>query len=345
DSISKMTVPQIGPEELAQVLKSTITARLPLLITGMPGIGKTEITKQICEKLKIRYIIFHPVISDPTDFKGMPWVVSEGGKFHGYFIPFAELQLMTETEEPLVVVFDDLGQAPSMVQAAIMQFLLERKLNMTAIKDGVTFVAATNRKKDKAAVTGILEPVKSRFATIVELVADQKAWRKWAMQAGLSKILIAFIDFRPELLCAFKPTSDFTNSPVPRTIENLDKLIKLDLPVQCRAAAYAGAVGMGFTREYLAFEQMYRDLKQINIIPENPESVPVPTKPDVKYAIVNALVNLTEKDNIVNIMAWIGKLPIEFQALYVSDIETMKNKLVETRPIIDWKIEHGSLRI
>ena len=38
--------------------------------------------------------------------------------------------------------------------------------------DQVTFIACTNRKTDMAGVTGILEPVKSRFISISELTRD-----------------------------------------------------------------------------------------------------------------------------------------------------------------------------
>ena len=65
---------------------------------------------------------------------------------------------------------DDLGQAPMSVQAAAMQLILARRINGFKISDKVIFMAATNRREDKAGVTGILEPVKSRFAWIVELV-------------------------------------------------------------------------------------------------------------------------------------------------------------------------------
>ena len=75
---------------------------------------------------------------------------------------------------------DDLGQAPPAVQAAAMQLILARRINGSLVSDEVCFVAATNRKNDKAGVARILEPVKSRFAAIVELTPCVEEWATWA---------------------------------------------------------------------------------------------------------------------------------------------------------------------
>jgi hypothetical protein len=57
-----------------------------------------------------------------------------------------------------------------------MQLILARRVNSFTLPDCVSFVAASNRRQDKAGVTGILEPVKSRFATILEVSPDLDDW-------------------------------------------------------------------------------------------------------------------------------------------------------------------------
>ena len=108
-------------------------------------------------------------------------------------------------------------------------------INGHRVSGQVVFIAATNRRTDRAGVSGILEPVKSRFATLVELTADINDWCVWAVGAGIAPEVIAFLRFRPELLCAFDPTSDLTNSPLPRTWHQVSKILSLDLPRDCRS--------------------------------------------------------------------------------------------------------------
>src|SRR5690606_27326440 len=102
---------------------------------------------------------------------------------------------------------DDLGQASPMVQAAYMQLLLARRIDGHVLPDCVTFVAASNRKQDRAGVSGLLEPVKSRFTCIMEIEPDLDSWIDWALGEGLPAELIAFLQFRgSELLHAPNPT-------------------------------------------------------------------------------------------------------------------------------------------
>lgn len=56
---------------LTQFLSFAIANRLPVLIKGKPGIGKSDIVEQSCKTAGAKLIISHPVVSDPTDFIGI----------------------------------------------------------------------------------------------------------------------------------------------------------------------------------------------------------------------------------------------------------------------------------
>lgn len=139
-----------------------------------------------------------------------------------------------------------------------MQLLLARRINGHRVSAQVTFIAATNRKQDKAGVSGILEPVKSRFVTIVELEPHLEDWVQWAVSHSMPAELIAFIRFRPQLLFDFAPSVDITNSPCPRTVHNVGRLMQLGLPAELEFEAYSGSAGEGFAVELLGFLQIYR---------------------------------------------------------------------------------------
>ncbi len=69
------------PSELSTLLQKTLHARLPVLIKGAPGIGKTDIVKQACTNTSTQLIISHPVVSDPVDYKGFPFVIDNEAHF------------------------------------------------------------------------------------------------------------------------------------------------------------------------------------------------------------------------------------------------------------------------
>lgn len=141
------------PSQLAALLAKTIPGKRPVLIKGAPGIGKTDVVTQACQAAGADLVISHPVVSDPIDYKGLP-ALADG---RAEFLPFGELRTLIEANSLTVFFLDDLGQAPPTVQAAAMQLILARRINGHLVSEQVCFVAATNRKQDKAGVTGDLE--------------------------------------------------------------------------------------------------------------------------------------------------------------------------------------------
>ncbi len=321
------------PTELYSFLSRAVPSRLPVLIKGAPGIGKTDIVTQACEASSADLIIEHPVVSDPTDYKGIPF---PDGKGDANFLPIGNLKKLLNAERPTVCFFDDIGQAPGSVQAALMQLILARRINGHVVSDSVCFLAATNRRSDRAGVTGMLEPVKSRFVTIVELESDAESWVSWALKAGLPTELIAFIRFRPELLHNFEPTNDLVNSPCPRTVHNVGKLMKMGIPKELEYEIYSGAAGDGFAAEFTGFLRIFRSLPNPDVILNNPEKADVPTDPATLYALTSALSYKASETNMERIVRYANRMQPDFAVKMMRDIINKDGELANTRACIQW---------
>jgi len=303
------------PRELQELLAVLIPHRLSCLITGAPGVGKSDIVAQAAGKAKADIIVMHPVVSDPTDFKGLPGIVNGQAEF----LPYGDLRQLVEAERPTVAFLDDLGQAPAVVQAAAMQLLLARRVNGHAVSDQVTFVAATNRREDRAGVTGILEPVKSRFATIVELEPSLDDWCDWALANDMPPELLAFVRFRPALLNdSGKPTSAIVNRHCPRTVAHAGRLMRAGLTSH---EVLAGAAGEGFATELVAFLRVWRELPNIDGILLNPATAQVPDgkQPAVLFAVAAALADRLTENNAGRVITYASRLPREFAVMCVRD--------------------------
>jgi hypothetical protein len=332
------------PSELSTLLGSAIAARQPVLITGAPGIGKSDIVAKAATAVGAELILSHPAVSDPTDVKGLPWVGKDEQSAH--FLPFGELARAINATAPTVWFLDDLGQATPAVQASFMQLLLARRVNGHKLPDCVTFIAATNRRTDKAGVSGILEPVKSRFTAIVELEADLDEWCQWAFtQSHIPAELIAFLRFRPELLSQFKASADLTNSPTPRTWSNAARVLGMNLPAAVEQAALAGAVGDGAAVELRGFLQLFKELPSIDMVLLNPDVAPIPEKPAALYAITTALATKATPTNFGRVALYAQRLIDaqhgEFAALLARDASRRNPAITQTADFI--KLSSGEL--
>lgn len=326
------------PSTLINYLAFAIENKFPVLIKGKPGIGKSDIVTQAAEEARAELIISHPVVSDPTDYKGLPFPNKNGT---ADFLPFGELYKLIHAKGKTVFFLDDLGQAPPSVQAACMQLLLARQINGHKISDMVTFLAATNRREDKAAVSGLLEPVKSRFASIVELEVDTEDWVKWAIDNNMPTELIAFIRFRPELLDKFEPSREIQNSPSPRTVAYVGKQHIAGLPEMFEFEAFKGAAGEPFAIEYRAFLKIFRELPTIDEIILNPSTAPVPGDPGATYAISSALAQKMTDQNITPICDYLERLPIENSVACMKDALARNRSIGNNRAFIKWSSKNA----
>ncbi len=338
------------PSRLAKVIAFAIKKQRPILIKGAPGTGKSDIVAQACEEVGARLIISHPVVSDPTDYKGLPFPTKHKDEHGEYdiakFIPFGELYELIVADKPTVFFLDDLGQAPMSVQAACMQLLLARRINGHKVSDYVTFLAATNRRQDKAGVMGILEPVKSRFAAIIELEVEVEDWVSWAISANMPHELVSFIRWKGDkALFDFHPTADITNTPCPRTVAYVGHLMNDGLDKDLYFEMFSGAAGQGFAAEFIAYMNVYSKLPTFDDILRDPENAPLVSGPDMLYAICGMISNKVTSHNFDKVMKYCLRLPKEFQILLLKDSSRRSKAIMNSPAFTEWAINNSKVML
>lgn len=328
------------PTILMESIAFAIKQGLPILIKGAPGVGKSDIVAQACEAAGAELIISHPVVSDPTDYKGLPFPDKEGKEAH--FLPFGELNRLIHADKLTVFFLDDLGQAAMSVQAACMQLILARRINGHHVSEHIVFMAATNRRADRAGVQGILEPVKSRFAFIVELMPTVDDWVLWAYKNDMPAELISFIKYRPNLLFDFNPTGDIVNSPCPRTVAHVGKIMNGNPASHIAGELYAGAAGPGFAAELEAYLKVWSKLPSFEDIMAHPDKIKVPTEPDMLYATAGLISSKLSGKNIPAVYSYIVKLPDEFQMMIMNDVVKIREEktVARTSEFVEWSYKH-----
>ena len=118
------------PKDLAELLKRTIPHHLPILVTGAPGVGKSDIVAQACSATGADLILSHPAVSDPTDAKGLPWPIA--GTNEATFLPFGELaRALKATKLIFITTTDGL-----IYQGQLIRQMIAADLNALLAKPG-----------------------------------------------------------------------------------------------------------------------------------------------------------------------------------------------------------------
>lgn len=371
DSGEKLQLNTMNPTELMEFFTYTIPARLPIMVTGKPGIGKSDIVVQACKRMGAHVIFIHAVVSDPTDAKGMPWVkMTADGDPEAVFIPFNQLKKMIDAKELTVVFLDDFGQAPPSVQAAFMQLLLARRIDEFKISDEIVFIAATNRRQDLAGVSGMLEPVKSRFAAIIELITTHAAFLDWGMGNDseiklvkpkfkgaipirpVAMEVIQFIRMNSSWIDKFEATQDLVNTATPRTITNVSQFVKMDLPPHLQTAAFAGAAGTELAVAFNTHLKLYNKAPDPDVCIKHPTDAEVPdaTDPDggasIMYALMGSLAARATVDNFEAIVTYAERIDIkEYQVVLMKDATRLCPEIKTCQGFVNWATKNANVII
>lgn len=316
------------PSELKETLLICAKKGKPVLIKGSPGVGKTDICNQVANELGMDFISVIPCLMDPTDPKGVIGKVNN----HYEWMLAGDAKRIAEATKPTLVLIDDVIQAPPSIQAAIMQWPLLRRIGEHKIPDCVTIFAATNRRQDKAGGTGVIEPFKSRFNCIIELVADREDWVMWAYENDMPDWLIGWV-YHTNCICDDIATLDLINHCSPRTTAKLGENYNIGLK---DVRIFCGTVGEGRGIEAHSYEKMFSQLPNINQVIAEPEKAAIPTELSAISMVCSALVRQVNKSNFVNISKYAKRLKPEFEAMIMTLCPKRENTLYNTKPYTEW---------
>lgn len=294
------------PLQVTEVLREMIAANMPVLLHGKPGVGKTDLATSAARDVGFRTVLSHPVTYDPTDVKGLPWVVDGSA----LFLPMGEMAEVLTAQEPTVWIIDDLGQAAVAVQAALMQYLLARRLGAHQLPPHVSIVACTNGRGHRAGVGQFLAPLLSRFASVLEVEAHLPSWEAWAFSADIRPEVLAFLRFRPDLLAPDGDAGrDLEPFPCPRTWARVSSLLELFQDAgHLHMPVFGGAVGRGVAAEFVGFLRVWGSMVSLDSILADPEGAPFPNRADERFAVATGLAKLTTPANVSRVARYAERL-------------------------------------
>lgn len=319
------------PAQAARRLEALIAAKRPACLWGMPGIGKSQVVQQTAAKLGIECRDVRAVLLDPVDLRGLPHVNGDG-RAH-WAIP----EFLPQGGSG-VLFLDELNRAPTLVQNACLQLVLDRRLGEYQLPDGWAIVAACNRETDGGGVTRMSAALASRFVRI-NVAPDLLAFRKWAVDAGVDVRVIAYLGWRPQHLAAFDPSAEA--SPTPRGWEYVSDVLKLNLPDRDdEMALVEGIIGHATTSDLYTYFPLMKVTPNVDAILLNPATARVPSEPSELYATAAALSLRIDDRNIDRAITWLDRCPQELAVFAVLSATKRDESLQGTPAFVTWGVQH-----
>ena len=172
-------------KHFAHLIAIGLQARIPMHMTGFPGVGKTEFTKSLeagfaRAGLKCKVFILVGSIREPQDFGGFPVSTPDGVRL----LPMAwarDAQRLAEDGYLVVVFLDELTTVPPTTQAAMPRLLTENVCGELSLpnyepgKGGIVYLCASNAVEWAAGGQDIQPPMANRLWH-GEFPMDHETW-------------------------------------------------------------------------------------------------------------------------------------------------------------------------
>ena len=146
----------VSPQEAKTAITHCLGLQRPIMVWGAPGIGKSDVVKQIGTESKREVIDIRLPLWEPTDIKGIPFFNQKLNTME--WAPPAELP--SDPKSTAILFLDELNAAPPSVQAAAYQLILNRRVGTYKLPEGVSIVAAGNRETDKGVTYRMPAPLR-----------------------------------------------------------------------------------------------------------------------------------------------------------------------------------------
>jgi hypothetical protein len=246
----------VGPNEAKRAIRKCIKIQRPVFMWGPPGIGKSDIVKQVGEELDRPVRDIRLSLWEPTDIKGIPYYNSQMNTM--CWAPPAELP--TDPDDNSILFLDELNSAAPATQAAAYQLVLNRRVGTYVLPKNVSIIAAGNRDTDKGVTYRMPAPLANRFLHL-ELRVDHEDWHSWAVKNRIHEQVVGYLEFAKQDLYDFNPKGASRAFATPRSWSFVSDLLKDDdLGDSTLTDLISGAVGEGLAVKFMAHRKVAKQM-------------------------------------------------------------------------------------
>lgn len=301
------------PDPKADALGLAVSANLPVLLWGEPGIGKSATLQQLAAGLGAPMETVIASVHEPSDFAGLP-IIGDRPAEDGVPMAPPDWAVRLARAGTGLVFFDELSSAPPAVQAALLRVVLERRVGSLELPPGVRVVAAANPPASAADGWHLSPPLANRFVhlhwthdarTVARGLAGTwpsvtvpvvDAARTGTAVAKARGAVAGFLTARPGLTHHLPADAEARGGgwPSPRTWEMVLRLLTFHYASGTSAAALGlaviGAVGDGAGLEFTTYLENL-DLPDPERVLANPDAFALPERGDRQLAFLTAVVS------------------------------------------------------
>lgn len=334
--------------ELKSAIKSCVNAESVLVITGAPGLGKTQIVKQAGDELGMRNTEMLVAGRDTGDVF-MSYVDPQSGQLVQKLnpkIPYVGNPAFADGR-PILLNIDEFSGGTRLMQNVMLKVLDERMVGDTLLRDDVSIVATGNRAWDHAHVEQLSAALGNR-ATFITVEEDLDAFVDYGLDHDFHPLMLAWVKNDPQYLLQFDEKQFLAGDPAfcsPRSNERLSKLLherdKNGMSDVVFRSLVCGTIGNAIGVKFVGWSKIQDQMPDCDAIAQGDKTQVVAKDPSVIYAVLFSLLQRCTKATLANILGYIDRLPAEWGPMFIAQFTKSKPELIGTAAWGKFLTEHA----
>lgn len=244
-------------KQFKEIVKFTIENNLkqPILGLGAPGIGKSEVIKEIGEELGYYVEDLRLAQMSEVEIGGLIYPNADKTK-----TVWLKPDFFPEENGPkTILLLDEITSAPKHNQLPAYQLVLDRRIGKHKLPDSTVIIALGNREEDGGVYVDLAAPLADRFE-IYDIECDANTWLEFAKTSidkvtgkGINPLVTSFITSHPDQLHTQSENQDEMIFATPRSWKRVSDTLnsangQLNEIAELKVAATVGdVIGSKFT--------------------------------------------------------------------------------------------------
>ena len=232
----------------------------PIFLLGAPGLGKTAIMQQVADEMGLGLVSYSMTHHTRQSALGLPVIVEKeyGGK-HYQVSEYTMSEIIASVYDCMrttgktqgILFLDEINCVSETLSPAMLLFLQYKVFGGHQIPEGWVVVTAGNPPRFNKSVREFDAATRDRLK-VIEVEPSYEAWKAYALEHGVSRSVISYLDIRPEDFYKVETTVDGLTVVTPRAWEDLSEILQYHEELGL-------AVGEELTTQYLQNKQVARD--------------------------------------------------------------------------------------
>lgn len=355
--------------DLVQEIGEDVT----VIVRSEPGVGKSSILTSLAERVGDKYTqagdsLLDKCRDDKYDYIYVDCPSKELYDIAGTIPNHAEKKLEyymaslahMDSPRPKIIMLDEYSKIPRTLKVIFTRMMLEKTWGDVPLPKGTKIFATANNTTDGLGDT--LEGHELNRCCVVEVGKSLKDWLRWAVNHGISPILLSaathyggtwFASYRdqgqednPRI---FNPKRRGQSFLSPRSLAKCNAVVERfkgrDSILQ---AALNGMIGQSAAAELIALIKMNSQVHTTAEIIRNPRTIDLPTDDAALFLILfNAIPEMQTQDDLSAFMEFVNRIDREeIQAVFYAMMFRSKAGIKLARgneKMRDWSIKNYEL--